>query len=42
MIFDNLKNKALYESVHPKFGEAFAFIERAVAEGCCKERKRPI
>ena len=33
MIFDNLKNKALYESVHPKFGEAFAFIERVVAEG---------
>jgi YhcH/YjgK/YiaL family protein len=33
MIVDSLKNKEIYESVHPKFGEAFAFIERVVAEG---------
>lgn len=33
MIFDSLKNASLYTDVHPKFKEAFAFIERAVAEG---------
>ena len=32
MIFDSLKHATTYESIHPKFKEAFAFIERAVAE----------
>lgn len=32
MIIDNLKNSALYTSVHPGFAEAFAFLEKAVAE----------
>lgn len=32
MILDNMHNKALYETVHPKFAAAFAFIEKAVAE----------
>lgn len=32
MILDNMKNAALYESVHPKFAEAFAFCRKAVEE----------
>lgn len=33
MIFDSLNNHALYEPLHPKFCEAFAFIRRALDEG---------
>jgi YhcH/YjgK/YiaL family protein len=33
MIFDSLKHAKTYEDIHPKFKEAFAFIERAIAEG---------
>ena len=32
MILDNMKNTALYESVHPKFAAAFAFCRKAVEE----------
>ena len=32
MIFDHLKNRLLYESVHTSFTSAFDFIERAVRE----------
>lgn len=32
MILDNMQNSALYETVHPKFAEAFAFCKKAVAE----------
>lgn len=32
MILDTMKNHALYHSVHPRFAEAFAFIEKAVAK----------
>lgn len=32
MIIDRIENSGLYHSVHPKFAEAFAFIERAVKE----------
>lgn len=33
MIFDNLKNKELYENLHPGFKKAFDFIEKVIAEG---------
>lgn len=32
MIADNIKNASLYCGVHPKFAQAFAFIEKAVRE----------
>lgn len=32
MIIDRIENSGLYHSVHPKFADAFAFIERAVKE----------
>lgn len=32
MVFDNLKNCELYYPLHPKFKEAFEFIEKAMAE----------
>ena len=32
MIFDHLKNSTVYESCHPLFSQAFAFIERAIRE----------
>ena len=32
MIFDNIKNCEMYNSVNPKFEKAFLFIKKAVAE----------
>ncbi|MBQ9806737.1 MAG: YhcH/YjgK/YiaL family protein [Clostridia bacterium] len=32
MIFDTLKNTAYYESIHPRFKAAFAFLEKATRE----------
>ena len=32
MIFDTLKNSACYHTVHPRFAEAFAFLEKATRE----------
>ena len=33
MVFDHLKNAARYESLHPQFAAAFAFLDRATREG---------
>lgn len=32
MIFDTLKNSAYYESINPRFGAAFDFLEKATRE----------
>lgn len=32
MIFDSLKNRSAYESLHPRFADTFDFLERAVRE----------
>ncbi|MBE6602054.1 MAG: DUF386 domain-containing protein [Ruminococcaceae bacterium] len=32
MIFDSLKNSEIYEGIHEKFAEAFAFLEQATKE----------
>ena len=32
MIFDTIPNAALYESAHPRFAAAFAFIKEAIAD----------
>lgn len=32
MIFDNLKNASAYEALHPRFRDAFVFLERAARE----------
>ena len=32
MIFDSLKNRSAYESLHPRFRDAFDFLERAARE----------
>ena len=32
MILDGMNNHSLYHCIHPKFAEAFAFIEKVVAE----------
>ena len=32
MIIDNMRNSGLYLAAHPGFAEAFAFLEKAVAE----------
>ena len=32
MIFDNIRNCALYENAHKSFPAAFAFIKKAIAE----------
>ncbi len=32
MIFDSLNNHALYHGLHPRFAQAFAFLERATKE----------
>ena len=33
MIFDSIKNRALYEKMNPKFTVAFDFIEKVMKEG---------
>lgn len=32
MIFDSLNNRSAYESLHPRFADAFDFLERAARE----------